>query len=50
MFHSGFGLAYKTSYVIGVYSAILSLFLLAEIVVRTVFREPLPQLGDVKSR
>ncbi|GAA0846480.1 DUF2306 domain-containing protein [Paenibacillus glucanolyticus] len=50
VFHSGFGLAYKTSYVIGVYSAILSLFLLAEIVVRTVFREPPPQLGDVTAR
>lgn len=43
LFHSGFGLAYKTSYAIGVYAAILSLFLLAEIVVRTVFREP-PQV------
>lgn len=40
LFHNGFGLAYPTSYTIGVCSAIVLLPLAAELVIRTAFRKP----------
>lgn len=36
--HDGLGMAYETSYTLGVYGTILLLFLIAEIVLRTVYK------------
>ncbi|TBL72646.1 DUF2306 domain-containing protein [Paenibacillus thalictri] len=38
--HDGFGIAYSTSYTIGVYGTIVLLPIAAEVVIRTVFRKP----------
>lgn len=40
VFHNGLGLAYHTSYTIGIYGTILLLFILAEIVIRIIYRNP----------
>ncbi|MGO0062777.1 DUF2306 domain-containing protein [Brevibacillus fluminis] len=38
--HNGFGMAYETSYTIGVYGTILLLLVIAEIVLGTIYRHP----------
>lgn len=40
VFHDGFGISYDTSYTIGIYGTILLLFILAEIVIRTIYKIP----------
>lgn len=40
IFYNGFGFDYKTSYALGVYCSIGVLFLLGELVIRTVYRTP----------
>ncbi|TDF92152.1 DUF2306 domain-containing protein [Paenibacillus piri] len=46
-FHEGMGLSYSTSYMAGVYGSIVLLFMLAEVVNRTIYRNP-PVLNRIE--